>query len=252
MSLIQIKNQMAELSLQGMLSRLELMMNDLMQKSIEPVEALDLLLQAEVDSRKRKRTESRVKSSKIRRGANFEDYDWNAKRDLTKSQFKELYQLNWLKEGRPLILVGPTGVGKTFLARAIGLQACEQGKHVLFLSITDFLENQGLARATNSYLKYREKLIKPDLLVLDDFGMRKFTSQEAEDLRDVLEQRSYGKSTLITTQLPLNHWVEVIGDPVIYDALKDRLEGLGMEIEIKGETYRKILGKRLDEKVKKK
>jgi DNA replication protein DnaC len=87
-------------------------------------------------------------------------------------------------------------------------------------------------------LKFREKMIKPDLLVLDDFGMRKFTVMEAEDLREICEERSYGKSTMITTQLPISHWAEVLPDPVLAEAIKDRFEGPGLVITITGESYR--------------
>ena len=116
-----------------------------------------------------------------------------------------------LVTGERLIIIGPTGVGKSYLARSLGLLACERGKTSLFISITDFIENQEIARACNGYLKFRASLVRPDVLVLDDLGMRKFTSQEAEDLRDVIEQRSYGKSTIITSQLPFDHWSEVLG-----------------------------------------
>lgn len=123
-------------------------------------------------------------------------------------------------------------MGKTYIAQAAGLQACSAGKNVLFMSVSTLLENQVLARSNNAYLKFREKLIKPDLLILDDFGMRKFNSMEAEDLRELLEERSYGKSTVITTQLPLDHWPEVLPDPVIADAIIDRLDGLSLQVKI--------------------
>ena len=142
-------------------------------------------------------------------------------------------------------LVGETGVGKTFLAQAAGLHACENGKSTLFLSMSHFIEQQALARSTGSYLKFREKMIRPDLLVLDDFGMRKFTAMEAEDLREIVEERSYGKSTLLTTQLPTSHWAEVIPDPVLSEAIKDRFEGPGLVITITGESYRAKKGKTL-------
>lgn len=202
-------------------------------------EALDALVQAETDFRERRRTLNRLKAAKIRNaGASFEDYDFTAKRSLTKSQLKEIYSLKWLTECRPLILVGQTGVGKSFLAQATGLHACHSKKSTLFLSVTQWMEEQAYARNTGAYLKFKEKMIKPDLLILDDFGMRKFTAMEAEDLRDICEERSYGKSTMVTTQLPPSHWAEVIPDPVLFEAIKDRFEGPGLLITITGESYR--------------
>ena len=116
------------------------------------------------------------------------------------------------------------------------------------MSITDFLEHQSIARACNGYLKFREKLVQPELLILDDFGTRKFTAQEAEDLRDIIEQRSYGKSTVITTQLPTEHWGEIIGDEIILDALVDRLEPPGLVIKLSGDSYRPKLNKKVAKK----
>jgi DNA replication protein DnaC len=252
MSLTQIKQQMSELKLMGMMAHFESALTQAAKDGLSACEFFDSLLQAETDFRKLRTTECKMRASKIRKGASFEDFDTTAKRDITKAQLRDLNSLRWLEEGRPLLLIGPTGIGKTYLARSAGLQACSRGKSVLFMPITDFLEIQSTIRADGGYLKFRSKLTKPDLLILDDFGMRKFNSQEAEDLRDVLEQRAYGKSTLITTQLPLDHWKEVIPDTVIIDALIDRLEGLAVQVKIKGESYRKVLAKKLDESTKEK
>ena len=147
-----------------------------------------------------------------------------------------------------MIVIGPTGVGKSYLARALGLLACERGKTSLFVTLTDFLEGLAIARACNGYLKFRGRLVRTDVLILDDLGMRKLTSQEAEDLRDIIELRSYGKSTLITTQLPVDHWSEVIGDEIILDALVDRLEPPGIVIKMKGDSYRVRLNKEVEKK----
>lgn len=248
MGTVQVKNLMSEMKLGGMFGVLEKTLADATTSGWGHAEFLDVLLQAENDHRKQKKAESRIKASKLRRQASFEDFDYTAKRNITKTQVREIESLNWCEQGRPLILIGQTGVGKTYIAQAAGLQACLSGKSVMFMSVSTLLENQVLARSTNSYLKFREKLTKPDLLILDDFGMRKFTSMEAEDLREILEERSYGKSTVITTQLPLEHWPEVLPDPVIADAIIDRLDGLSIQVKITGESYRKIKAKKLDSK----
>jgi DNA replication protein DnaC len=189
---------------------------------------IDALLQAEAEFRDRRKVENRIRASRVKRQASFEDYDFTHKRSLTKAQIKEIYSLKWLHDGRPLVLVGPTGVGKSFLAQATGLHACASGKSALFLSTSHFLEQLAASRTTGTFLKFRSMMIKPDLLVLDDFGMRKFTAMEAEDLREICEERSYVKSTLITTQLPPSHWPEVLPDPVLAEAIIDRFEGPGL------------------------
>lgn len=248
MGSVQVRNLISEMKLGGMAEILDKTLQDATTSSWGYAEFLDVLLQAENDHRQRKKAESRIKSSKLRRQASFEDFDFTAKRNITKTQIREIQGLSWCEQGRPLILIGQTGVGKTYIAQAAGLQACTQGRSVLFMSVSTLLENQVLARSNSGYLKFREKLIKPDLLILDDFGMRKFNSMEAEDLRELLEERSYGKSTVITTQLPLEHWPEVLPDPVIADAIIDRLDGLSLQVKITGESYRKVKAKKLDSK----
>lgn len=229
---------MQELRLHGMATMLDKTIEDAKKDDWTTEELIDALLQAEAEFRDRRKIQNRIRASKVKHQASFEDYDFTTKRSLTKAQLKEIYSLKWLHEGRPLVLVGQTGVGKSFLAQATGLHACQNGKSALFLSASHFLEQVALARATGTYLKFRERMIRPDLLVLDDFGMRKFTAMEAEDLREICEERSYGKSTLITTQLPISHWPEVLPDPVLAEAIKDRFEGPGLVITITGESYR--------------
>jgi len=250
MGTTQVRTLMHDMKLFGMADIVDKTASSATSEGWSFFEFIDVLLQAENESRNRRRTESRIKAAKIRRTASFEDYDFTAKRSLTKAQLKEIQSLKWLEDGRPLVLIGQTGVGKTYLAHAAGLHACQVGKTVVCLSVTTFLEHLMLARTTNSYLKFKERLTKPDLLVFDDFGMRKFTAVEAEDLREILEERSYGKSTLITTQLPLDHWAEVIPDAVLAEAIVDRIDGTALKIKITGESYRAIKGKKLDSAVK--
>jgi DNA replication protein DnaC len=239
MSMTQIRSSLDELNLYGMVAHIEEVSKKVLTLELSFEEALDKLMYHEKQYRTQKAMNSRVIRSKIRKGACLEEFDLSRGKRITKNQVKELSKLEWCSGGIPLVLIGPTGVGKTYLARALGLLACESGRSVLFMSVTDFIENQILSRSTNTYLRFREKLTKPDLLILDDFGMRKLSSQEAEDLRDILEQRSYGKSTMLTTQLPIDHWSEVIGDEIILDALIDRIESPGIIIKMEGESYRK-------------
>lgn len=239
------KNLMAEMRLLGMMGAFEQAVSNATRDQCSYSDFLDALLQAEADYRQTRKTTARIKAARFSLRPSFEDFDFTAARSISKTQVKEIYSLGWLKEGRPLLLIGQTGVGKTFIAQAAGLQACASGKSVLFMTVTTWLEQLALARSSGAYLKYRDKLAKPDLIIFDDFGMRKLSSTEAQDLCEIIEERSIGKSVLFTTQLPLDHWSEVIADPVIADAIRDRLQHAALTLTITGESYRGVKARKL-------
>jgi len=201
MSTAVAKNLMADMKLFGMLGAFEQSIADATRDQTSYTELLDSLLQAEADYRQERKTGYRIKAAKFTLRPAFEDIDFTASRSISKAQIKELYSLHWLNEARPVLLIGQTGVGKTFIAQAAGLHACACGKSVLYMSVTTWLENLALARSSGTYLRYRDKLAKPDLIIIDDFGMRKLSSTEAQDLCELLEERSISKSTVFTTQL---------------------------------------------------
>jgi DNA replication protein DnaC len=239
------KNLMAEMKLLGMLTAFDTVLNEATRDQSAFSEFIDALLQAECDYRQERKTGYRIKAAKFTLRPAFEDIDFTASRSISKTQIKELYALQWLNDARPVLLIGPTGVGKTFIAQATGLHACASRKSVLYMTLTTWLENLALARSSGTYLRYRDKLAKPDLVILDDFGMRKLSATEAQDLCELLEERSINRSTLFTTQLPLDHWTEVIGDPVIADAIRDRLQHSALAIHITGESYRGVKARKL-------
>jgi DNA replication protein DnaC len=245
MSTAAAKNLMADMKLLGMFAIFDQSVVDATRDQTSYTEFLDTLLPAESDYRQERKTGYRIKAAKFTLRPAFEDIDFTASRSISKAQIKELYGLQWLNEGRPVLLIGQTGVGKTFIAQATGLHACACGKSVLYMTVTTWLENVALARSSGTYLRYRDKLAKPDILILDDMGMRKMSSLEAQDLCEILEERSINKSTIFTTQLPLDHWPEVIADPVIADAIRDRLQHAALTINITGESYRGVKARKL-------
>src|SRR6202166_3258124 len=250
MSIAIAKNHMAEMNMLGMPAVLDKTLTEATRDKISYTEFVDILLQAEADYRQERRPVNRIKAAKFTVRPAFEDFDFTAKRSITKAEIKEIYTLGWLNDARPLLLIGETGVGKTFIAQAVGLHACASGKSVLYMSITALQENLAIARSSGTYLRYRAKLAKFDLIIFDEMGMRKFTATEAQDLCEIIEERSIDKSIAFTSQLPVSHWNEVIPDAVIFDAIRDRLEHSALTINITGDTYRGVKARKLASKKK--
>jgi DNA replication protein DnaC len=246
MGLPQIRNLLQDLNLNGMLKDFDSTIKEGTKESWTGTELLDRLLQSEYDYREEKQSERKIKNSKLLKLPSIEDFDFTFGRNFTKVQAKELYSLQWLEQSRAVIIVGPTGIGKTFVAEALGHYVCQRKKSVLFLSVSDLLEQQHLAHASGNYLKYKSKLMKYDLLILDDLGLRKLTTQEAHDLNEIIKERQGTKSVMITTQLPLKNWPEIIEDPVIADTILDRLKHTSLKLIFKGPSFREVQGKKFD------
>jgi DNA replication protein DnaC len=250
MSTAVARNLMAEMKLIGMFDSFDRLLSEATRDQWSCGAFFDAMLQAECDYRTERKTKRRIKAAKFALRPTFQDFDFTANRSISRAQIKDLYSMQWLTDARPVLLIGQTGVGKTFIAQALGLQACASGKSVLYMTFTTWLENLSLARSAGTYLKFRDKMAKPDVVILDDFGMRKLTATEAQDLCELLEERSIERSTVFTTQLPIDHWAEVIGDPVIADAIRDRLEHAALTINITGESYRGVKARKLATKKK--
>jgi DNA replication protein DnaC len=240
---------MQELNLLGMINVIETDITVATKQDWSHEELLSRLLQSEKAYRDDKQIEKKIKMAHFKRNAFLEDFDMNVKRGLSKSQLQELMSLKWLEVARPIVFVGQTGMGKSYLAEALGRYACSNRKTVLFKESTELFLMIAESRRLNRYLTTRKRLASFDILIIDDFGMRKLSSTEAQDLKELLELRSIGRSTFFTTQLPLNHWNEVIEDVVILEAIVDLVEHASIKIEMKGEkTYREIKAKKLDSK----
>jgi DNA replication protein DnaC len=240
---------MQELSLQGMASVLETDLTLARRQDWGHEELLSKLLQSEKSFRDGKFVEKKVKGAHFKRNAFLEDFDMTVKRGVTKSQVQELMSMKWLELAKPVVFVGQTGMGKSYLAEALGRYVCSNRKTVLFKESTELFLMITEARRMNRYLTIRKRLASYDVLIIDDFGMRKLNSTEAQDLKELLEMRSINKSTFFTTQLPINHWSEVIEDIVILEAIVDLVQHAAIKIEMKGETtYREIKAKKLDAK----
>lgn len=234
-------NQLHQLRLWGMTKTLPTRLQEGQQEKWSYSEFLNGLLLDEIRYREQKSSEGRLRKAKFRSQADFDHFDYTLKRSLSKTQIKELQELTFMKSQQNLLLLGPTGVGKTFVATAIGHQACIEGHTVLFEGMNCLIETIRLHRMAGTFLRLRKKLIEVDLLIIDDLGIKPLDGVMVQDLYDLLEERYLKKSTIITSQLPVSNWKEVITDPVVFEAIVDRVAH-GYKIEITGDSYRKRRG----------
>jgi DNA replication protein DnaC len=210
-------------------------MNDL---SFE--ERFAMLADAEYFFRENKRMKRLLKNAKLKLAASLEDIDYRAPRGLDKPVIRSLSNCGWVRKYQNVIIVGPTGTGKTYLSCALAQRACREGMSVFYLRTPALYRTLAMARADGSYARVLGRLGRVSLLVLDDLGLAALTDQERRDLLEVIEDRHTTASTIITSQLPVEHWHEVIGDPTIADALLDRLVHNAHRIGLKGESMRKM------------
>jgi len=180
-----------------------------------------------------------LKEAKLKLQASVEDIDYRTPRSIDKSVMMNLLSCNWIRKHHNVLISGPTGVGKTFLACALAQKACREGFRTLYLRSPQFFYQIALARADGSYGSLMKRLSKTHLIVLDDLGLAPLTDTERRDLLEVIEDRHGTSSTLITSQLPVENWHDHIGDPTIADAILDRLIHNAHRIQLKGGSMRK-------------
>lgn len=234
-----ILDKLQSLRFYGMLSALEeqMQMVDIDQISFD--ERLGLLVDREVTQRENRRFKTRLRKAKLRQNACMEDIDFRHKRGLDKTLFMNLAACQWLKEASNVLIIGPTGVGKTYLACALAHKACLEGFSALYFRLPRLLQELEIAKADGRYDKLLKTFAKAGLLVIDDWGLKKFVKEQSHDFLEILEDRYMLRSTLITSQLPVDHWHEVIDDPTMADAILDRLVHNAYRIHLKGESMRK-------------
>ena len=235
----QTRNQMSEMKLFGMLNSLDLRLTESVSHNWGVTDFLSALISDEKSYRNASQIKRRLKAANFRTQASFETLDYTAKRTLPKPMVRDLMQLQFIKlSPQNIMIVGPTGVGKTFLATAIGNHACRHGYSTMFFGLSVFMEKMMMARTDGSYLRVRDRLIKVDLLIIDDVGLKKLPAIIVQDLHDLLEERQE-KCTLITSQLPLKNWSEIIDDELALDTVIDKLKHGSMHLTLDGESYRK-------------
>jgi DNA replication protein DnaC len=202
-------------------------------------ERLGLLVEREAVVRETRRLQTRLRKAKLRQNACIEDINFRQPRGLDKSLVTRLADCQWVRKQQNLIITGPTGVGKSYLACAFAQKACREGLSAIYLRISRLFEDLSLAKGDGRYIKMLTTFAKTDLLVLDDYGLAKLNQEQRHDLLEILEDRHGLKSMLVTSQLPVEHWHEQIGDPTLADAILDRLIHNAHTINLKGGSMRK-------------
>lgn len=202
-------------------------------------ERFGLIVEQQWTAREAARLARRLKNAALKLPAEVEEIDFRTPRGLDREVLLDLAGLEFVRTAGNVIITGPTGLGKTYLACALAERACRRGFTALYKRSGRLVFELALARADGSYLKAIEKLARIDLLVLDDWGLAVLDAQAASDVMDVIDDRAGNRSTIVTSQLPVAEWHGVIADPSIADALLDRLVHHAVRIEMKGGSMRK-------------
>ncbi|MCH8238657.1 MAG: ATP-binding protein [Proteobacteria bacterium] len=243
-------DQLKELKLDGMAEAFTELEAQDGTAALNHAEWLALLIDRETSSRATKRFQTRMRSAKLRHaGAAPEDVDYRARRNLDKALFQKLLTGKWIKQRRNLMLTGPCGTGKTWLACALAQAACRDGVTVLYKRLPRLFDELELAHGDGRFPRLFRSLTKVDLLILDDWGPERLNASQRRDLMEIVEDRYDAGSTLITSQLPLDTWHDVIGEPTFADAILDRLVHNAYRIGLDGQSMRKTRTKNIDEEV---
>ena len=233
------RQQLHALKLTGMLDALDQQQAQTETHDLAFEDRLALLVDREVLHRENRRLARLLKAAKLRVDACVEDMDYRHPRGLQKSHMAQLSSCDWIRQSLNLCLTGPTGCGKTWIACALGNQACRQGLSVRYLRLPTLLEQLRIAHGDGSYARLMGQLLKTDLLILDDWGIQPLTRPQRNDLMEVIEDRHDRRSTLIASQLPVEHWHDYIGEATLADAILDRLLHGAHRLNLTGESMRK-------------
>jgi len=232
-------DKLESLRLHGMVQALKQQWQQPELNELSFEQRLGLLVDRESDLRQTRQMQTRLRKAKLRQNAVVEDIDFKHPRGMDRSQVLQLATCQWIKQKQNLLITGPTGVGKSYLACALAHTACREGFSVLYLRIARLFADLALARGDGRYIKLLATFAKTDLLLLDDYGLAPLAKEQRYDFLEILEDRHGLRSTLVTSQLPVEHWHEQIGDPTTADAILDRLVHNAHTLQLKGGSMRK-------------
>jgi DNA replication protein DnaC len=212
--------------------------NDILSK-LSADELITMLVEAEWDDRLNRNIERRLRNAKFRYQSSIENIDYDADRNLDRNQMMRFAECTYIGKQENILITGSTGIGKSHLATALGHQACTLGYKVYYANMAKLFSKLKMGKADGSYMREISKIERQDLLILDDFGLVPIDNQNRSALMEIIEDRHKRASMIITSQLPVNCWHEVIGEKTIADAILDRIVHDAHRIELKGESLRK-------------
>lgn len=227
------------LNLQGMATAFRDLQAQPEAQSLEHAEWLALLLEHEATARRQKRFEARARAARLRHAASVEDVDYRAARGLDRAMFLKLAACDWIRARHNLLITGPCGLGKSWLACALGHKACREDLSVAYHRVPRLFAALALARGVGRYSRMLRSIARVDLLILDDWGPETLNAEQRRDLLEIVEDRHETRSIILTSQIPVDRWYDMIGDPTIADAILDRLVHSAYRIELQGESLRK-------------
>lgn len=208
-------------------------------RSLPFEERLGLMVDRELTERGNRRMQTRLRMAKLKHGAALEDIDFKSARGLDRSLILKLADCEWVSSHLNVLITGATGVGKTWLACALANKACREGYSSYYVRLSRLFQDLDIGRADGRYAKMMKQLAKTDVLVMDDWGLAVLSDQHRRDLLEILDDRYNLRATIITSQLPIAHWHEAVGDPTLADAILDRVVHNAYKINISGNSMRK-------------
>jgi DNA replication protein DnaC len=238
-----IQNKMSQMKLHGMLRTYQTMLESNQHHDLTHDEVLNTLVQSEWEDRENKKINRHLRLAKFRYGATIEEINFTAGRGIDKTQVMRLADTSFINKKENILITGATGVGKSYLASALGHQACQSGYRTLYFNTQKIFARLKMLKADGSCSREISRIEKYDLLILDDFGLAPLDSVARMFLLEIIEDRHGRKSTIISSQLPVAKWYEVIGESTVADAILDRMVHTAHRIELKGESLRKEIKK---------
>lgn len=232
-------DQLRHLKLFGVLEALEEQLALPATHDLAFEQRLGLLIERETLHRDNRRLERLLKAAKLREQACAEDIDYKHPRGLQKAQMAQLLGGDWVTRSQNLLITGPTGTGKTWLACALGNHMCRYGRSVRYVRLAKLFEQLRMAHGDGSYSRLMNQLLRVELLIIDDWGLQPITSSQRHDLMELIEDRHGRRSTVITSQLAIKHWHDYIGEPTVADAVLDRLLHGAHRLEFEGDSMRR-------------